>query len=146
MKPVKLKALDSEDLTVIAALVQDAVTKPQALDYQPKAKTFSLLLNRFAWDSELTGGKRRNHERRQSVLSFAQVDAVHSLKIDRSNPNQVLSVLSVQFHRGDVPSGTIEIVFSDGPVLRLDVACIEAQLADMGPAWETRFKPRHPLS
>ena len=50
------------------------------------------------------------------------------------------------FIAGDeAPAGVIELVLSGDAVIRLEVACIEVQLADIGGGWETKFKPRHPL-
>lgn len=145
MKPLKLMALDSDDLMVIAAQVQDAITKPVLIDFSPRDQRLSVLMNRFAWDAE---SKSRNtkHERRQSVLSFAQVTAVRSRMVRRGDDTQTLSLLSVNFVAGERPAGLIELLFADGPAIELDVTCIEVQLADLGGAWETRFKPRHPLT
>ena len=53
MAGLKLIALDQEDLAIVSAHVQDAVSKPEMLDYSPKKKQFSLFLNRFAWDDPL---------------------------------------------------------------------------------------------
>ncbi|MEM0899770.1 MAG: DUF2948 family protein [Pseudomonadota bacterium] len=144
-KPVRLVAFDADDLNVIGALVQDAITKPAAVEYDPKSARFSLLLNRFAWDAETKKSKRKKtHQRRQSALSFARVKGVQSTGVKRGDDSQALSLLALRFSGADAPAGTIEIVFSDGPAIRLDVECVEAQLADLGGAWETRFKPRHP--
>lgn len=147
MDRLKLMALDAEDLAVISAQVQDAVTKPEAVDYRPREKRFTLVINRFAWDK--TGNKARSetgYERRQAVLSFARVLNVRSTGIRRGDADQVLSLLAIRFSEGEAPAGTVELVFADGPLIHLDVECIEAQMEDLGAAWETRFKPRHPLN
>ena len=147
MDRLKLMALDAEDLAVISAQVQDAVTKPDAFDFRPRDKRFTLVINRFAWDA--AGKKARSgnvFERRQTVLSFARVLNVRSTGIRRGDEGQVLSLLAIRFAETDNPAGTIELVFADGPLIHLDVECVEAQLEDMGAAWETRFKPRHPVS
>jgi hypothetical protein len=145
MDRLKLMALDAEDLAVISAQVQDAVTKPDAIDYSPKNKRFTLVINRFAWDAE--GGSRKSkvgHERRQSALSFARVLGVRTIGVRRDDDDQVLSLLAVLFTENNAPAGTVELVFADGPMIHLEVECVEAQLEDLGAAWETRFKPRHP--
>ena len=145
MDRLKLIALDEDDLAVISAQVQDAVTKPGAIEFSPATKRFSLVLNRFAWDAEAPkAGGSAAHERRQSVLSFARVLKARTIGIRRGDDDQVLSLLAVRFIEGDAPAGTLELVFADGPLIHLDVECVEAQLEDLGAAWETRFKPRHP--
>lgn len=145
MKPLKLMALDRQDLTVIAAQVQDAITKPAYVEFSARDKRFTIVLNRFAWDAE---GKTKDtkHERRQAALSFAQVTGVRSRGVRRDDDSQILSLLTVRFVAGDPPGGIIELLFADGPAIELDVECIEVQLADLGGVWGTRFKPRHPLA
>ena len=147
MDRLRLMALDAEDLAVVSAQVQDSVTKFDALDYRPREKRFTLVVNRFAWDAAGGGsGGKDSYERRQSVLSFARVLKVRTSGIRRNDTDQVLSLLAVRFAETDAPAGTIELVFADGPLIQLDVECVEAQLEDLGAAWETRFKPRHPAS
>jgi hypothetical protein len=147
MNRLRLMALDVEDLAVISAQVQDAVSKPEALDYRPAVKQFVAVINRFAWDAEAGGEKRADgHERRQSILSFGRVLAVRTRGIRRDDGDQVLSLLALRFEGTAAPAGTIELIFADGPIVQLDVECMEVQLEDAGAAWETRFKPRHPAS
>jgi len=147
MDRLRLMALDAEDLAVISAQVQDAVTRPDAIDFRPREKRFTLVVNRFAWDaSEKKSGAGKAFERRQSVLSFARVLNVRSTGIRRGDTDQVLSLLAIRFSESDAPAGMIELVFADGPLIHLDVECVEAQLEDLGGAWETRFKPRHPAN
>ncbi|MDZ7824576.1 MAG: DUF2948 family protein [Ahrensia sp.] len=144
MDGLKLLALDIEDLAVISAHVQDAVSKPSMLEYAAKTKQFSLVLNRFAWD---VGNKKRStYERRGSVLSFARVHNVKTLGIRRGDEAQVLSLLTVKFSPTDLPAGKIDLIFADGLIVQLDVECVEVRLDDLGSAWETKFKPRHPLA
>jgi hypothetical protein len=37
-------------------------------------------------------------------------------------------------------------VFSGGAALRLEVECLEVQLADLGPVWKAGACPNHPLN
>lgn len=145
MDRLRLMALDADDLAVISAQVQDAVTKTEAIDYAPRGHRFTLVINRFAWDAESRASRSATaHERRQAALSFARVLKVRTAGIRRDDAEQVLSLLAVRFIEKDAPAGTVELVFADGPLIHLDVECVEAQLEDLGAAWETRFKPRHP--
>jgi hypothetical protein len=38
----------------------------------------------------------------------------------------------------------VELLLSGGGTIALDVECIEVALADIGGAWETATRPRHP--
>ena len=142
---LRLVGLDSEDLEVISALVQDAVFKVGDLDYRPSRRQFVLIGNRFVWEG--AGSRRqKTFERRRSVLHFDRVDAVRTLGIDRSRPDDVLSLLAMRYVAGALPpAGEIELIFAGDASILLDVECLEAQLADQAGAWETPFRPKHPL-
>jgi hypothetical protein len=38
----------------------------------------------------------------------------------------------------------VTLAFAGGGAVRLNVECIEAELRDLGPAWEAKGKPQHP--
>ncbi len=141
MTLLKLAALDNEDLTVISACVQDAVLKIGEINFKPKHKRLVLSVNRFLWEKD---GKRLEvPERRRSVLHFDRVMQIKSVGIDRKDASGVLSILALQFTQNQAPAGTLEIIFAGGATMRVDLECIEAQLADLGPAWAAKAKPKH---
>jgi hypothetical protein len=142
MTMLKLVALDEEDLAIISAHVQDAVTKVENLDYGRAAHQFVFSMNRFAWEAA-TGGLRRNNERHQSVLAFARVMGVKAHGIDPGKKDDVLSLLAIRFLAGEPPAGTIELLFAGNAAIRLEVECIEARLTDTGGAWRASSRPAH---
>lgn len=143
MTPLRLAALDEEDLLVLSSHVQDAVTSAGALRYEARSRRFVVPINRYAWEAD-RGFLARRRERRNSVLHFDRVLKVRSLGMPRSKKD-VLSLLSVGFRPTDPPAGTIELTFSAGTTLRLEVECIEAQLSDLGGAWQAGSRPTHPV-
>lgn len=137
---LKLAALDAEDLAVISAHMQDAVLTAGDITFLAKARKFALVANRFAWEE----GKAGSHfQRCRSGLHFERVNAAKSQGIDRRQPDRVLSLLSITFEPATEPSGRIVFAFSGGATIELDVECIEARLADLGPQWEAIRKPHH---
>jgi hypothetical protein len=143
MTELKLLALDVDDLGIVSAHLQDAVFKVGDVQWSPSEKTFSLAANRFVW--ETAGKKRKGFERRRSALVLKRVEAVRSAGIDRNNKDDVLSLLAIRFaQKGDGPEGTVELVLAGAATIVLDVECIEVALADIGGAWETPSRPRHP--
>ena len=143
MDSLKLLALDTEDLSVVSAHLQDAVFKTDGLAYDARHHVFSVVVNRFVW--ETAGGRGKAFERRRAVVAFKRVQAVRSLGIDRKATDAVFSLLAVNFTpEGEGPDGTLELVLSGEASIVLDVECVEVQLADTGGAWETSLKPRHP--
>ena len=141
MDLLKLAALDSEDLTVISACMQDAVLKTGEIAFKPREKRLVLPVNRYAW--EKNGARLTIPERRRAILHFDRVLALRTFGIDRKKAETVLAILAVQFKVSDEPAGIIEISFAGGATMRLDVECIEAQLADLGSAWAAKGKPKH---
>ena len=142
MNPVlTLVAEDAADLEVISARLQDAVAKVKDLVYLPKRRRFAALFNRFQWE----GGGREGDLRVQSGLHFDGVLSVKSSNINRDEAAAVISLLAIKFtaKAPDDPAGTIELIFSGGGILKLDVECIDAGLSDVGGAWAARGRPAH---
>ncbi len=142
MAALKLIALDDQDLSIVSAHVQDAVMKVSDMEYLPAAKRFVLTMNRFAWEAK-SGLFRQHNERRQSVLHFDRVLGVKTSGIARDKPAEVLSLLAISFIPISKPAGIVELVFSGGGTIMLDVECIEARLADVGGSWEATSRPVH---
>lgn len=140
---LRLLALDGDDLAIVSAHMQDAVFKVGDLKFQPRLKTFSLVANRFVW--ETADAEAGHYERRRALLTFKQVKGVRSTGFSRQAGDQVLDLLALTFEAdGDGPDGHVELVLAGGAAIMLDVDCIEVQLADTGGAWETTVKPQHP--
>lgn len=142
MDLLKLLALDEDDLKIISAHVQDAVTKVGDLEFVAATKQFVVPMYRFAWEKEATE-RRPQPERRNSVMHFTRVQAVKLSGISRAKPDDVLSLLAVTYTVTDTPAGVIDLVFAGGGAIRLDVECIEARLVDLGGAWGASSRPSH---
>jgi len=143
MAPLRLVALDEQDLVVVSAHVQDAVSKVGDLKYLEAARRFVVPMNRFAWETQ-KGMLPPTPERRNAVLHFERVTAVRASGIDRTKSADILSLLAIHFSAAaEAPAGTISLLFSGGGAIRLEVECVEARLADLGGAWEASSRPRH---
>lgn len=136
-----LAAEDAEDLEVISARLQDAVAPLKKLVWLPKKRRFAALFNRFMWEQ----GRRSANLRIQSLLHFDDVLSVKSKNLKRGAPDAVISLLALRFtpRAPDDPGGVVELVFSGGGAIRLEVECIDAGLTDMGREWVARGRPAH---
>jgi hypothetical protein len=141
MDTLKLVALDKDDLDVISAHVQDSVVKVSDVLWRPKEQRLVVGLNRFDW--ELAQGGAPEYQRRRAALRFDRVRSCKCRNVDPGGKDQVLNLLAVAFAEHDPPGGVVTLTFSDGAVLRLDVECLEAEIADLGPAWTTACCPCH---
>jgi hypothetical protein len=143
---VRLVALDTEDLAVLSAHVQDAVVKVEDVKWLPSDGHLVLAINRFAWEATPSGSwRRRDYQRRRSALHFARVGKVQSVGIDRGAKDKVLALLAIRFEPRNSPSGDVVLDFAGGATIRLAVEVLEVQLTDLGPAWSTPVAPRHVL-
>jgi hypothetical protein len=138
MDRLKLVALDAEDLAIVSAHVQDAVTRVADLRWLPDERRFLMVMNRYAWER---ASGREAGERRRSVLNFDRVTKAEATRIRRDAPDAVVSLLAVTFEPAEPPAGTVTLTFAGGGAIRLTVECIEARLADVGGAWAARGRP-----
>jgi hypothetical protein len=141
MTPLKLIALDKDDLAIVSAHLQDAVTKNADIRWRPSEKRFVIGLNRFDWESAL--GNAPEFRRRASALRFERVQSCKARNIAGDRKDGVLNLLSVEFAERDAPAGIVTLTFSGGGILRLEVECLEAELCDLGMVWATAACPDH---
>jgi hypothetical protein len=142
-KPDQLKfvVLDEEDLEVVSAHLQDAVLKVADVLWRPAEKRLVLALNRFDWEGAQAAPPE--YRRRRSVLRFERVLSCKCRDVDPAAKDGVLNLLAVEFNETEAPSGQVNLTFSGGATVRLEVECLEAELADLGPAWTTTCCPAH---
>lgn len=140
---LRLHALDTDDLALLSAHLQDALVKVGDIVFIPGKRRFALVGSRFDWEAELDG----RLERCRTGLHFEGVERVRCQKVDRGRPEAMLELLAVTFEPGpEAPSGVIHLTFAGGACICLEVECVEAQLCDVGPRWTVNARPAHDLS
>ena len=163
-RPLRLLARDGDDLRVVSALVQDAVLTGADLGHQRHARRFSLLINRFRWESRGSApAAGRPAERVRSLLVFNDVLRVRQQGLEARDPDTVLSLLAIDFTPQDAQAdpaadpaadldptatpGRVTLVFAGDGAVALDVDCIEVQLNDVTRPYDapSRLVPEHPL-
>jgi len=144
MDLLKLIALDKDDVAVVSTHLQDAVLKVGDIVWRPAERRMVLGLNRFDWEAAVDAAPQ--FRRRRTALRFDRVLAVKCRNISRDDPERVLNLLAVEFAESDPPAGFVTLVFSGDAALRLEVECLEVELADLGPVWTTAACPKHRLS
>ena len=127
---LKLIALDADDLAVISAHVQDARVQAADIIWRQGEKRLVVGMSRLDWEQTLSG--QTAPRRLIAALRFDRVLSCKSRNIDMGQPDTALELVGIEFHPGDVPSGSAVLMFGDGAVLRLDVECLECELTDLG--------------
>lgn len=144
-KPLKLMALDAEDLEIISAHCQDAVLRLEDIGYVKKSRRFAIILNRFDWETALKTGKDHQLRRRRSALRFECVDQAEHINLKSKQKDHALKLLAIKFEETNAPSGVLSLIFSGDCEIKLSVECIEVELNDLGAMWETKNLPDHKL-
>jgi hypothetical protein len=128
---LKLIALDADDLAVISAHVQDAGVRAADIVWRQSEKRLVVGMTRLDWEQTLKGGTAAR--RLISALRFDRVLSCKSRNIDLEAPAETaLELLGIEFHPADPPGGSVVLLFNHGGALRLDVECLECELADLG--------------
>jgi Protein of unknown function (DUF2948) len=152
---LKLVALDKDDIEVVSAHLQDAVVAVGDIYWRPSDHRFVMAVNRFDWMTAvdaipgLTLPAAKNSEakpdyrRCRTALRFERVLACRCRNLDQTNKNARLNLLAVEFAERDAPAGVVTLIFSGGGVIRLDVECLEAELADLGEVTTAAICPDH---
>ena len=130
--PLRLVAEDAEGVTVLSALLQDAVFPITEMLYDAKRRRFALLLNRFRWeDRDAADQAKRRYERVQSLLVFQDVLSVKTQGIDRNEADTVLSLLAVTFTPGADGTGHVDLILAGDGTIALQVEVLDATLRDV---------------
>ena len=138
--PLRLVALDPDDLAVLSANLQDAQIAVADMTYLPRSKRFAVVGKRFDWVKAGAGGC----ERCSTGFHFERVLRVARTGFEQTGGG-VLNLLAVDFEPTDAPAGHVRLTFSGGAAVRLEVECLEAQMRDLGPRWPCDKQPAHPV-
>ena len=143
VNPLKLRASDKEDLGVISAILQDAVIAIDEMTFLKEESRFAFVANRFRWESAnrdkpLEGN--RIYERVNCGICFDTVTAVRQNGLNQAKKAQIISLLSIT-----VEEEFIDLAFSAGITVRLQVEKILCHMQDLDEPWPTQRRPRHPF-
>ncbi len=143
-EPLKLLALDNDDLRILSAHLQDAVLRVADMIYLPAEQRFAAIVNRFDWlAAEGEEAEHSNLRRCRCALRFDRVERAQVHKVHPGKGQEVAELLAVTYEEADPPGGYITLFFAGGGAVRLKVECIEAELRDLGVAWHTAVRPQH---
>jgi len=132
-KPLRLRAEDLGDLTVIAAALQDALVPPGDMAWLRDEGSFVMAVNRFRWEAD-----GEQHERVHAGLRFDQVRNVKYRNIDHRDRGAFLELLTIA-----CDEGRVVLHFAGGGAIRLEVDKLACALADLDDPWPTAWKPGH---
>lgn len=139
-RPVRLRALDSDDLTIVSGLLQDAVLVSGDMSYRKGERRFALLVNRVRW--EHAGA---DPERVRALVVIEDALSVRAQGIEQGASDMVLSLLSVRFAPAEAPGGTVYLTFAGDGEIAVTVEALELLVQDVTRPYEavSGHLPRH---
>ena len=143
-KFLKLRASTTEDIKVISAHLQDAITQSSDMINLKKNRIFILQFNRFMWE-DVEKGVFRKSKRIQSVLKFENVLSVLGKNINQKKKDHFLDFLAIETKLLSDKSYEIILHFAGDKLIKINTEVIDCFLDDQGEPWETKNKPKHDI-
>lgn len=145
-RALRLRAVDHDDLQVIAACLQDALVPLREMAYMADERRFMAAFNRFRWERLADPGKAADLTLCQSVLCIDHVDAVQYRGLDGDLDGVKFELLTVMAEPSDAGGFKVTLMFAGDVALRLQVADLAIALQDFGDPWPAGVAPCHDLS
>jgi len=140
---LKLKAVDRDDLEVIAGVLQDAIVPVLDIAHDKNGRYFMFAANRFRWEKS-AGGADSGNQRIHCGVTFANVSSVRRKGIDRRQPGTFLNLLTISLeNRPDGEGPVVELTFSGDAAIRLETTGLLCHLEDFGEPWPAQLQPQH---
>ncbi|MDR3515754.1 MAG: DUF2948 family protein [Azospirillaceae bacterium] len=156
-RPLKLRAIDAEDLKVISAALQDAIIPIGDMTYLSDEQCFALVANRFKWedcddiplvprdpaagplsDGDVRFAEDAPFERTNCGVCFSGITGVKCRGIDLHDRRQFLLLLAVVEE-----NGRLFLHFAGDGCIRLETGNWSCRLEDIGDPWPTGLCPCH---
>jgi hypothetical protein len=154
--PLKLRAVDAEDVAVLAACLQDALVPASDMRYLAAENRFILVANRFCWeklpatalDPDAGADAKGPFERVHCGLTFEYVTRVQARGFDPAADDaaeRLFEVLTIIAETNPDGGAALTLLFAGRVAIRLDAARVEILAQDVGEPWPTLWRPAHPL-
>ncbi len=138
MKPLRLKAVDDDDLEVFATVLQSAHMPLSEVTWVEEDHRFAALFRRFCY--ELPGGEGMQVDCALILDRVARVDTWDLDGLGGEGDAELMTIVS-EGHREAV--GSVSLVFRNGGLIRLETDAIEGRLADIGQPAAATKTPRY---
>lgn len=125
--PLRLRALDADDLQILSSLLQDSVLPIPEMRWDRSRRRFGMLLNRLRRED----GAPADVERVRSVLVVEDVMEVRSQGIDRADRDTILQLLAVTLEPREDGSGRVILTLAGDGAIALEVEALEVTLKDV---------------
>jgi hypothetical protein len=142
---LRLRAVDAQDLSVIAACLQDALVPLSEMAYLADERRFMAAFTRFQRERAVDPGQPEGLTQSQSVLVLHDILAVRFRGLDSrfgAVRFELLTLISEPAEDGL----RITLLFAGDAAIQLDARTIAATLEDFGDPWPAITLPTHDWS
>ncbi|MCG8493408.1 MAG: DUF2948 family protein [Sneathiellales bacterium] len=136
---LKLKAQEEEDLAVLSAALEGAISSPGELGYSSSNRAFTMTASRFMWEQKSSSSSYRV----RTGLYCSGILSVRANGISQDQRDVALELLSMDCTAGEDGSAVLDLNFAGGGTIRMELECIDLTLTDVGDPWETDKIPSH---
>jgi Protein of unknown function (DUF2948) len=143
MSKLRLRAVDAEDLSVIAACLQDALIPLSEMAYLPDEQRFMAAFTRFQRERLPDPGRPDGLTQSRAALVLRAIETVKVRGLDRrfgAVRFELLTMISEPAADGLVH---ITLLFAGDAAIQLHARSIAATLEDFGEPWPATSLPRH---
>ena len=121
--PIKLKAVDDQDLQVFSQFLFESIVLPSEINFEKKKQRFAMAIERFTWEN----AKNESHLLMQ-VLSILVINYVEKVDLKKiSNNYKIKNILSISNI-----DNNILIMLNENDVITLKVKKCFCLLEDIG--------------
>ena len=133
-KPIKLKAVDDQDLQVFSQFLYESIVLPSEIKFEEKKQRFAMAIERFTWEH----AKDEAHLLMQ-VLSILVVNYVEKVDLSNiSNNYKIKNILSISN-----VDNNILIMLNDNEIITLKVNKCFCLLEDIGKPINPAIIPKY---
>jgi hypothetical protein len=137
-QPLKLRAVDAQDLAVLAAFLQDSIANVSEMAYLPEQRIFVLAVCRFRWERAVSTTPETIFERVSCAVTVKDVDIPKYRGFSLKDRHRTMPLLTITYN-----DSVVTMTFGGDAAVRLPVTGLDLRIEDLGKCWPTKTKPEH---
>ena len=137
-QPLKLRAIDIQDLAVVSAFLQDSIANVSEMAYLPEQRLFVLAVCRFRWERAISASPEQIFERVSCAITVNDVDTPKYRGFSLKDRHRTMPLLAITFE-----DDVVTLTFGGDAAVRLPVTSLDLRAEDFGKCWPTKTKPEH---
>ena len=129
---MQLNAIDTDELKIIATILQDGLIEVNDVKYLPSIRSFMLMITRFMWEEKIVN---KVNKRTKAVLVFEDVLSAFAKNIDQNDKTKTIEFVTFNFYPNKLRNIEIELLFKNDATIKLETEIIKCKLEDQGDPW-----------